>query len=224
MIEDEPRDDFDAGDDYDAGDALDPSGSVMGDGAGVRGARDDGNVDVLGGRETTGVVRDTSRRSGRRAVVVTTIAIAIAVVAGAGGAAWVSYRHGQQWQQRATKSELLVTRLRDDLAVSEADSRSLMARIDTLATEKAAAQDQRNSAETQTGIATQLATLAATAASDMNACRQSVSSTLESVERAISAGVVDTTALEDQAAASDALCATAVRSYNAFVEASNAQG
>lgn len=150
------------------------------------------------------------------------IAICCAVIAvAAAGAAVFSHRNGSQWQEHAHTAEAHAQDLDMRLTKSEADRQALEHRIDALASEKANAQDSQAVAEQQTQTATELATLATTAAADQRVCRSALDTLLRATLDAFSIGGGLSYAAS-LAGTADQTCGQADVSFNRLVSGVNA--
>ena len=86
------------------------------------------------------------------------------------GAAWVSFARGTGWKERADDRGARITALEDELQTAEAELQALEARVDELAQEVTAAQDQRSVAELTSEQARELTELAGAIARDLASC------------------------------------------------------
>jgi outer membrane murein-binding lipoprotein Lpp len=147
-----------------------------------------------------------------RALWIVLVTLLIGMVLGAVALATVFYIHGSDWKDRASS-------LSSRLDASEQDVHRLQGRVNGIAAEKAAVEDDRATVQRELTTAEQLAVAAGTAATKMGNCNAAVADLLRDVLAAFSAGTSNLSYLVPLGSQADSVCNDATASYNEFLSA-----
>ena len=170
-----------------------------------------GNAVVPAPTVTVGDISRESVKRRPRGWIVATSVLTVALI-GVAVFAGVTYGNASSWKSRATKTQAQLLGTRRLLHSSEADARQLQGRVDGLASEKAAVEDQKTVVE-------RVAVLAATAAQDGQDCRTATNTFVTAMVDSLSSLYASSAGVEALATNADTVCNRSVASYNAFADA-----